>query len=178
MPAQPTQSLSIEQWLARAAAGPGAAPPMYLDPRHFYRWPIIDQVAAACHKPLQQWHLCPPIAAAAAPFSLRPEPAARLLRQRCPRKPLTAAHRLPLEDFFFHSAGSPAAKARPAALGLHGRARRDPPGAVCTPGDGPGPRSLRPRPQPSRPWPHAGHITGTLAGKQLPVLRHIYSSTS
>ena len=71
MPAQPTQSLSIEQWLARAAAGAWSGTANVLDPRHFYRWPIIDQVAAARHKPHSNGTCAHPIAAAAAPFSLR-----------------------------------------------------------------------------------------------------------
>lgn len=100
MPAQPTQSLSIEQWLARAAAGAWSGTANVLDPRHFYRWPIIDQVAAACHKP--------PTAMAPVPTPSRPpprplacaEPAARLLRQRRSAQAFDRSTPIALEDFF------------------------------------------------------------------------------
>ncbi|HMW73463.1 MAG TPA: nitroreductase family protein, partial [Cellvibrionaceae bacterium] len=71
-----------------------------LDRRHFYRWPIIDEVATACEKPRTQAQqvaypqLPPPLA-----LECR-EPAARLLRQRRSAQAFDRTTPIALQDFF------------------------------------------------------------------------------
>lgn len=100
LPVEPAARLSIEQWLALTQAGAWSGTANQLDPRHFYHWPIIDEVAAACIKPATEpasfeAPALPP------PRPLQcPESAARLLRQRRSAQAFDRTTPIALEDFF------------------------------------------------------------------------------
>lgn len=98
----------LTHWLARAEAGVWSGVANVLDRRHFYSWPIIDQVAAACVKPetanLEPSPLdMPPDARPVLPPPRAlecAEPASKVIRQRRSAQAFDRVTPIALADFF------------------------------------------------------------------------------
>lgn len=94
------QQASVPVWLARVETGQWRGVANVLDRRHFYRWPIIDEVAKACDKPTTEpsQHLFdalpPPLAINCT------DPAAAVMRRRRSAQAFDQVTSIEQADFF------------------------------------------------------------------------------
>ncbi len=100
LPVTAQGACSLQEWLSLAQSGQWSGLANVLDRRHFYRWPIIDEVANACLKPATAntqlpWRKLPP-----ARHLNCAEPAARLVRQRRSAQAFDCTTPISQEDFY------------------------------------------------------------------------------
>lgn len=100
LPAEKDTALDLQHWLHLVNTGAWSGTANLLDRRHFYRWPTIDEVAAASMKPataasgISYPQLPPPMNLACR------ESAARLLRQRRSAQAFDRTTPIAQQDFF------------------------------------------------------------------------------